>query len=471
MMDLLDYDNQWSFIIQIGILMIFLLIGNILGKKIPFLRKMLIPTAVLGGLLILCFKFIPGLDSVIDNDLMTNITYHALGLGFVATGLKVATVKKTDAKTVNKTGLLTVNGYLLQGIIGVILTMLLSVTLFENLYFSSGLLLPMGFGQGPGQASNFGTMFAGKGFEFGADFALTIATVGFLVSCIVGVTYQNYLKSKGRLTVRTSVKNQGEVLNNDSSDNELALNENVDKFTINMAIVIGVYVFAFAVIAGVSFFASTFLGSFGESDVIPLLIGFNFLFGLIFANVYKIIMKKFKDKGIIQKNYTDNFLLDRISGFFFDAMIVAGIASLALSDMASLIIPLIIICSLGAVATFFYVRFSCNRLYKGYENEMFFAQFGQLTGTLSSGMILLRQIDPNFETPAADNMALQSLPAIAYGFPLFFLIPFAATGTWQALTVLGIIVVLFVVFNFLMLFKTGSKSQKDVATQEPVVAE
>ncbi len=30
--------------------------------------------------------------------------------------------------------------------------------------------------------------------------------------------------------------------------------------------------------------------------------------------------------------------------------------------------------------------------------------FGMLTGTASRGMILLREIDPNYETPAANNL-------------------------------------------------------------------
>ncbi len=458
-MSLLDYDGQWSFIIQISILMVFLLIGNVLSKKVPFLKKLLFPTAVLGGLLILLFKFIPVFSEVIDNSLMTTITYHALGLGFVATGLKVATTKRNNGKHVHKTGLLTVNGYLLQGIIGVIITMALSVTLFDNLFFSSGLLLPMGFGQGPGQALNFGTMFEGKGFEFGSGFGLTIATVGFLVSCIVGVTYQNYLKSKNKLLVREPSRNQVESLVSQTTENEIPLNENVDKFTINMAIVLGVYFVGFLVIFGLSFLATSFLGGFGESDVVPLLYGFNYLFGLAFAMVYKKVMKVLKEKKIVEKDYTNNFILDRISGFFFDIMIVASIASLALGEMSNLIVPLLLVCGLGAVGTFFYIRYSCNRIFKGYENEMFFAQFGQLTGTLSSGMILLRQIDPNYETPAADNMAVQSLPAIAYGFPLFFLVPFAANGIWQAFTVLGIIIVLFVSFNFIMFYKTKNAEQ------------
>jgi ESS family glutamate:Na+ symporter len=47
--------------------------------------------------------------------------------------------------------------------------------------------------------------------------------------------------------------------------------------------------------------------------------------------------------------------------------------------------------------------------------------YGMLTGTASTGVILLREMDGDFKTPAADNMVYQNLPAIALGFPMMLL--------------------------------------------------
>ena len=47
--------------------------------------------------------------------------------------------------------------------------------------------------------------------------------------------------------------------------------------------------------------------------------------------------------------------------------------------------------------------------------------FGMLTGTASTGLILLREKDSNLVTPAAENMVYQNLPAIVFGFPLLFI--------------------------------------------------
>ena len=48
-----------------------------------------------------------------------------------------------------------------------------------------------------------------------------------------------------------------------------------------------------------------------------------------------------------------------------------------------------------------------------------------LTGTASTGMILLKEIDPNFETPAAQNLILQQLSAVVFGAPLLLIVGFA----------------------------------------------
>lgn len=86
--------------------------------------------------------------------------------------------------------------------------------------------------------------------------------------------------------------------------------------------------------------------------------------------------------------------------------------------------------------------------------------FGMLTGTASTGMILLREIDPNFETPAADNLVFQQIPAIAFGAPLLLLMSFAAESITNSLIVFIIMIVMFVVYNIIILRKDIFKKKK-----------
>ena len=87
--------------------------------------------------------------------------------------------------------------------------------------------------------------------------------------------------------------------------------------------------------------------------------------------------------------------------------------------------------------------------------------FGMLTGTASTGMILLREIDPNYETPAANNLVLQQLPALIFGAPLVLMIPTAGRNMNNALIIFGIIVVLFIIYNILLFRKQIFKRKKN----------
>ena len=75
---LANYDAVWGFMVQFGSLLLFLLLGNILRRKIPFFRKCLVPSALLGGVLLLLVN-VTGKQfgvELFDNQLMQVITYH-----------------------------------------------------------------------------------------------------------------------------------------------------------------------------------------------------------------------------------------------------------------------------------------------------------------------------------------------------------------------------------------------------------
>jgi ESS family glutamate:Na+ symporter len=155
-------------------------------------------------------------------------------------------------------------------------------------------------------------------------------------------------------------------------------------------------------------------------------------------------------------------MLNRISGFCFDIMIVAGTAAINFEQLGQFVLPFVLIVGLGAIVTFIYVRWICKHLYPDYVYEGFFSMFGMLTGTASNGMILLREIDPKFETPAANNLVLQTLSAIVLGFPVLLLMgyaPLSLTATWITL---GVLVVFWIALTVFMLrTKIFKRKQKE----------
>ena len=113
--------------------------------------------------------------------------------------------------------------------------------------------------------------------------------------------------------------------------------------------------------------------------------------------------------------------MTRISNFFFDLMVVAGIAAIRLGILKSYWGIVVILGIAGFIVTYFYNRFIAKVLFPAYCEEQFMMMYGMLTGTASTGTILLREIDGEFKTPAADNLVYQNFPAIVFGFPLMIL--------------------------------------------------
>ena len=433
--------EAWRWLIQFCILAVALLLGNLLRTNVPFLKKSLLPSALLGGLLLLIFKQFPGCRELINKPMMEIVTYHALGLGFVALALKNNKVEsKSSPMKVIETGALTAGTYVIQGIVGLLVT----IPFFlwgRKLFYASGLLLPMGFGQGPGQALNFGKIFTGfaaeQGMTFpGADFGLSIAATGFVVGSVVGVIYMNILRRKGIVSKKKIDEAQVNKLEDYESKGEIPDAESIDKLSVQICMVLFVY---FLVYLFTNWIQGMELGKFGENTLKPMLWGFNFLTGTLFGVLFKSVLKRFKKANIVQREYINNYMLNRISGFCFDIMIVAGTAAINFEQLGQFVLPFLLVITLGTIATFLYVRWICRHLYPGYVYEGFFSMFGMLTGTASNGMILLREIDPKFEPPAANNLVLQTLSAIVLGFPVLLLMGFAPqslTATWITLCVL-----------------------------------
>ncbi|MBR4955872.1 MAG: hypothetical protein IKY46_08185 [Clostridia bacterium] len=208
------------------------------------------------------------------------------------------------------------------------------------------------------------------------------------------------------------------------------------------------------------------LGGFFVGTVKPLVWGFNFLFGSVMAMVVKSVIRFLKMKGIMKREYRNPFMLSRISGTMFDLMVVASIAAINLSAFKhkEFLIPLLILGVVGGLATFFYIRHISIKLFPGYRDQAFLSLYGMLTGTASTGVILLREIDPNFETPASDNLIYQQLWAILFGFPMLLLLGLSPKNTAMTVLTLVLLAVLFAVMNIILFRKTlfkGKKSKKN----------
>ena len=451
----------WNVIIQLGIIAVLMLIANMLRRCIPFVRKSLMPVSVLAGFMMLAFKLIlqKGFGKeLIDVEFLDTVVYHCIAMGFIAMSLRTADEHAKEAKAAGaKSGALIVGAYLVQAFVGLCVTVILGLTVMKGLYKPAGLLLPMGYGQGPGQANNIGMTYESYGFVGGQSFGLAIAAAGYICACTVGVIVLNIWKKKHNIGKPAGESEEEVTVDYFRAKNEIPVSDSIDKLSVQMGLVLVVYLITYLVTLGITSALTKWAPGVG-SLLNSMLWGFNFIIGSGIAMLVKVCLGKAEKSGVIKRRYQNNYLLNRLSGFFFDIMIVAGIACIDPEDLSGLWIPFALCAVLGGVATWIYLRTVTKSIYRGYYHEGLISMYGMMTGTIGSGILLLREIDPEFKTPAANNLVLGSSYGILFGAPLLILVTTAAKSETLLYIVMGIIVVY---FALLMLFIKLFRRKKD----------
>ena len=442
-----NYDAVWAFMVQIGLLLLFLMLGNILRRTIPLFRKCLVPSALLGGAMLLIIGFTAKQFgfAMVNNRLMQVITYHCLAIGFAAMSLKTEkSTHKTNKAQVVEFGALQGGCYMLQASAGLGITLLLFLLTRNHdnvVSYVCGLILPLAYGQGPGNALSWdinftntpAAQFAGNG-----SFGLSLASIGFVVASVLGVLYINIYKKRGVLSVRNSRPNNEVIDWTNPSGHEIPDNESVDKFTLQMGFVALAYALSFGFMC--------FLGVLSDFTN-SIAWGFNFLWASLAAMLIRFVVKQLRKKSLMHREYINNYQMDRISGLFFDLMIVAGVSAIEINDIKNYILPVVILSVIGAVITYIYIRKVAKECFKGFEHELFLMCFGTMTGTASNGMILMKEIDPGLRTPTSSLYILSNFPAMVMIAPLLFLLSFAAQSMTNAVTAYVIFLLLWLVYT------------------------
>lgn len=447
----------WNFVVQFGIISIAIFLSNLAINRFKALRNLLIPPSVLAGIILLALRTFGVLN--LDMAFAEMIVYHGIALGFIALSLKI-NAGNPDAGKGNGliSGMIIVASYLIQAVLGLGITVSLALTIMPGFFPAAGILLPMAFGQGTGQANNVGASYEALGFTGGRSFGLTLAAVGFLVACVVGVIIINYLVRTGAVK-RPSAKSEGtksEKSESYQSEGSDSITQSIDQASIQISLVFGIYLISYLMLVGITNFLTAYLPGLAKL-LNPLLWGFNFMAGAVIAIIVKALLNTGKQSGFFAHQVQHNYILSRISGFFFDIMICAGIYSIELSDMKGYWLPFILLAVLGTIVTWYYLIIVCRKAYPGYEYEGILSMFGMLTGTISSGMLLLREIDPEFETPAANNLLYGSTTAILFGAPILVLIGIAPQSIAACLLTIAIAAVYFIALTFFIFRLSGKE--------------
>jgi ESS family glutamate:Na+ symporter len=406
-----------------------------------------------------------GLDSMT----LEALTYHLLSVSFVAMSLRKAPKRAPDGR-IFATSVSVLSQYAIQTVIGLLLTFLLMRTIMPDLFHSFGWLMPLGFVLGPGQAFSIGEGWRVAGIEGAGSIGLTFAAVGFIVSSFGGVFLINYGIRRGWMSKEhaEAIQKQGIKRGVYPRGSRLPVGsllttetEAIDSMTLNGGLVLISYLIAFLFLTFMQW-ALAFLGPTGERLATNLW-GISFIFAAIAALGLKGLLTLAKADHIL-----DNQTLNRVSGFAVDYMVTAAIAAISLVIVGQYWLPILLLSAAATLFCFIQVPWFTSRIFKDHQFHRMLLIFGVSTGTLSTGLALLRVVDPDFETPVASDYAYASgiTFVLAIPFILSINLPVRAFETgemryfWLALGVAGLYL-LFVAISYLLLARKRAFASAD----------
>jgi glutamate:Na+ symporter, ESS family len=411
---------------------VLFLIAGLLRQLISPLRKYGIPSSIIAGIcgLLLCNLAVSILPLSITElkDVLKMIVYHGLALVFIAIGLQQPpkTANSPDAVSM---GFAIGSMAALQGLIGVGLTVILGFFFAESIHPGFGLLLPLGYNQGPGQALTFGSSWESSGFENGGDIGLIIAALGFGWSIFVGIPLVIYGKKKGWITSLETQEDQ-----NDETTADTVELGSLDPLTTHISAIAIVYLLVFLILT----MLSEILGE--KQKLIDMLWGFHFIIGLGLA----IVIQKLQPRLSVPQ--LSNPMLSRVSNFVVDIVTCAALAAIQISVLTANWIPIVTISFVGGICTVVGVLWLASRSFQKCKFHHAVLWFGASTGTLPMGLALLRIIDPDLKSPAPTSATVGSIFALLFSAPLIAIMPYTInqwpdgypTAAWITLGLLAI---------------------------------
>jgi glutamate:Na+ symporter, ESS family len=414
----------WSYIWDILMISLFLGLATYLKRSFKFFERFFIPNAIIAGFIGLILG--PQILHLVsfNTEHMGNIIYHLMSVGFISLALKERNTEKN--KDILNTGIFIVNGYVLQGIIGFGLSLFMAYTFIPDLFPVFGMLLPLGYGQGAAQAYSMGTQWESLGFLNGGNIGLSVAAMGLLWACLGGIPLMNYLIRVKKIKPTYNGGKGSNAHNKEIRKEDIGDAESVDGFTIQLFTIGIIYLATYLVLKVLTSLLDN-MGTFGNT-LSTMLWGFSFIIASLLAILFRFIYDLLRRKKIIVREYTSDFLLERIAGGAFDFMIAASIAAISISILKQYLVPTLIIGMTGGFITVIYIVFVCKRIYKKDVLENMLALYGNLTGIVSTGLALVKEIDPGFESSATKNLVLGSGAGLFVGFPLMLLLNIPVVG-------------------------------------------
>lgn len=380
-----------STIFAFMIVNVFLLAGFVLREKVGFLKKWYIPSSIIGGVLLLLAG--PQVLNIVD--VSDSIKGYS---GYLIIIILTCTVfgAKMDRSRLRSYGDFTVVNMAMYGFelfFGVLLGCGISA-IWKGLPPNWGIMSVFTFWGGHGTAASTSGLYTSAGYEDYLGLALFCATVGLITAMVCGMAvvnwgirkgYTSYVKRASELPSwyyggLLPAEEQGPV------GKEKTSSASVNAVALQMSFIM----FCIFIGWGITKLGAMYIHPiFAEIDEL--------VYGIIGAVIIWPIMLKTKTSDYVDKSTVNN-----ISGFCLDYLIVAAMGTLRLESVKTFAVPVILFCAICVpVYIFGYIAFSAKFCGDDWFEKMI-CNLGQGLGSTATGLALLRCVDPDFKSSAAD---------------------------------------------------------------------
>ncbi len=419
-MTLFDSFTPWAFFVDLGLISVLLLVGQILRAKIKLIQKLFIPPSLIAGLLGLALGpngmgWLP-----FSGELGT---YAAILIAMVFAALPFSSSNAPLKEIVRTTGPMWAYaqlGMLLQwGIIGLFGLFVLNV-IWPDLHDAFGVMFPTGFYGGHGTAAAIGAAFEGLNWDEARSLGMMTATIGIICAICGGLIFIKWAARHKQTAFISDFSDLPDELRSgllpepkrDALGTATTSSISIDSLTFHLALVCVAALLGYACSRGIK--------SYVPMLELPVF-SCAFVFGLI--------MKRLFDATRVSE-YVCPKTTQRIGSMCTDLLVAFGVASIKLSVIVKYAIPLIVLLVVGIIIVFLVTFYFGRKLAKTYWFERTIFAWGWWTGTMAMGIALLRIVDPKLSSKTMEDYALAYLPIAPLEIILITFTPIMFVNGW-----------------------------------------
>lgn len=391
-------DETLQPIYMMGIVTVLPVIAMILRSKVRFFRTMLFPAGIIAG--VLAFIIVNLNVLPVTTDAFEKLSVHVMGINMMAISFlnigKPPVPKKSDK---SKRGgfhmALVYSGTLsFQAAIAGLLGILLHYTIAPDFNGYFGTIAANGLGGSPSAALAAANIWKSTSLTSGniVPIALFYSTTGFLIASFVGIPYVKYLIRNGRLSDKVIGKDSSFLRGYYEAEQAPAYGKqtlhraSLDTLALHIFFLLGSYAVVYMLMTT---FINRFVASPGTASTLHSII---FIFGVFFAILEAQFLKRTK-----LERFFDHEILVSLANVCTDVLMITCMAAVSISVLSQYMIPLLTVCIVVTLVSIVLLRIFLKGT-GNYANERFLFCFGNCTGTVVSGQMLLRTVDPSFKT-------------------------------------------------------------------------